>query len=118
MGLSETVGQRPRLPTRYNCRMSPEISSLHRHRVLGFTLVELAVVIAVVALLLGALMVPLTTQGVVDKLKSTLRDMKEIRQALLGFGITNHRLPCPSSEGEPNTCTDWRINADSRLLKF
>jgi hypothetical protein len=61
--------------------MSPELSSLQRRAVTGFTLV--AVVIAVVALLLGALMVPVATE----------RDLTGIKQALFGFGISPGRLP-------------------------
>ncbi len=61
----------------------------------GFTLVELAVVIAIVALLLGALITPLATQYQMRKNKEADRELREIKEALIGFAITNGRLPWP-----------------------
>ena len=68
---------------------------LARNAAGGFTLVELAVVIAIIALLLGALLVPLATQYQLRKNKETERDLREIKEALIGFAITNGRLPWP-----------------------
>jgi prepilin-type N-terminal cleavage/methylation domain-containing protein len=64
-----------------------------RHQ--GFTLIEVAVVIAIIGALLGTLLVPLATQIEAAKIKATDRDMDEIREALLGFAMSNLRLPCP-----------------------
>lgn len=63
----------------------------------GFTLIEVAVVIAIIGLLLGALLVPLATQVQATKIKATDKSLEEIREALLGFAITNGRLPCPDT---------------------
>ena len=64
----------------------------------GFTLIELAVVIAIVALLLGALLVPLATQVQGRNIKETQRSLKEIKEALLGYAVTQGRLPCPDTD--------------------
>lgn len=64
----------------------------------GFTLIELAVVIAIVALLLGALLVPLATQIQSRNVKETQLALKDIRQALVGFAVTQGRLPCPDTD--------------------
>jgi prepilin-type N-terminal cleavage/methylation domain-containing protein len=87
------------------------IIALHKGR--GFTLVELAVVVAVIALLLGSLLVPLTSQVEQRNLAHTQKQLDEVREALLGYVIVNGRLPRPArseSDGSERTapCTDAR----------
>ncbi|MFH1493281.1 MAG: prepilin-type N-terminal cleavage/methylation domain-containing protein [Pseudomonadota bacterium] len=64
----------------------------------GFSLVELAIVLVVVALLLGGLLVPLTMQIEQQKIRETQKSMEEIKEALIGYAIVNNRLPCPDSD--------------------
>jgi len=64
----------------------------------GFTLIELAVVIAIVALILGALVVPLATQIQGRYVKETRETLGEIKEALIGYAITQGRLPCPDTD--------------------
>ncbi|MDZ7656964.1 MAG: prepilin-type cleavage/methylation domain-containing protein [Sulfurimicrobium sp.] len=64
----------------------------------GFSLVELAIVLVVVALLLGGLLVPLTMQIEQQKIRETQKAMDEIKEALIGYAIANNRLPCPDSD--------------------
>jgi prepilin-type N-terminal cleavage/methylation domain-containing protein len=64
----------------------------------GFTLVELAVVIAIVALLLGALLVPLATQFQARNIRETQESLAHIKEALLGYAVTQGRLPCPDTD--------------------
>ena len=64
----------------------------------GFTLVELAVVIAIVALLLGALLVPLATQHQARNIRETQESLADIKEALLGYAVTQGRLPCPDTD--------------------
>jgi prepilin-type N-terminal cleavage/methylation domain-containing protein len=63
----------------------------------GFTLIEMAVVVAVIALLLGSILVPLATQVEERRFGETRRMLDDAREALLGFAIANGRLPCPAS---------------------
>jgi prepilin-type N-terminal cleavage/methylation domain-containing protein len=63
----------------------------------GFTLVELAVVVAVITLLLGSLLVPLATQVEQRNITQTQKQLDELREALLGFAIVNGRLPRPAT---------------------
>src|SRR5438045_6809229 len=69
----------------------------------GFTLVELAVVLAIIGLVLGALMVPLNAQIDQQRINDTQRQLDVIREALLGFAAANGRLPCPATAITPNT---------------
>jgi prepilin-type N-terminal cleavage/methylation domain-containing protein len=62
----------------------------------GFTLLELAVGIVVLALLLGGLLVPLRTQVEVRKIDETQRMLAQAREALLGYVVANGYFPCPA----------------------
>lgn len=62
----------------------------------GFTLIELAVVILVIALLLGSLLVPMNAQVLQRQVDETQRILDENREAILGFAMANGRLPRPA----------------------
>lgn len=66
----------------------------------GFTLIEIAVVLAIVALLLGGLLPVMSSQIEQQRRNETRKYMSEVRDALLGYAITNKRLPCPDSNGD------------------
>lgn len=72
----------------------------------GFTLVELAVVIVIVALLLGALLAPLATQYQLRKNKEAENGLREVKEALIGFAIANGRLPWPDRDITPDGVED------------
>lgn len=74
-------------------------SSSARH-VRGFTLIELAVVVGVIALLLGSILVPLGTQVNQRNIATTQTTLAAIEEAVLGYGATNGRLPCPDTTGD------------------
>ena len=61
----------------------------------GFTLVELAIVIAIVGFLLGAFLAPLRAQIDAARIRETERMLGEIRDALIGHAIIRGALPCP-----------------------
>lgn len=67
----------------------------------GFTLVELAVSLAIIGLLLGVLVVPLSTQFDQQKIGETQKQLDYVREAVLGFAIANGRLPCPATPTTP-----------------
>ncbi|MBI5438707.1 MAG: prepilin-type N-terminal cleavage/methylation domain-containing protein [Nitrosomonadales bacterium] len=73
---------------------------LSRHA--GFTLLEMAIVLAIVGLLLGGLLPVISGQMDQQRRNETRKYMDEVRDALLGYAIStaNKRLPCPDSNGD------------------
>ena len=63
----------------------------------GFTLVEMAIVLMIVALLLGGLLPTITSQVAQRNIAETSKQLDEIQQALIGYAIINGRLPCPAT---------------------
>jgi len=74
----------------------------------GFSLIELAVAIVVIALLLGSLLVPLSTQVDQRRYAETQTQLDHIREALIGFALANRYLPCPAI-----SATDGREDRDT-----
>jgi len=69
----------------------------NRNRAKGFTLVELAVVVVVISLLLGALLIPLQTQIGQRNVSDTRQRLAQIHDALIAYAIAQGRFPCPAS---------------------
>lgn len=63
----------------------------------GFTLTELAVVLAVVGLLMTSTLYTFSAQVDGRSRVETQRRLEEARELLLGFALVNGRLPCPGS---------------------
>jgi prepilin-type N-terminal cleavage/methylation domain-containing protein len=63
----------------------------------GFSLVELAVVMTILAFLLGGLIFTLSAQVELRNFEETRRRLEQARELLLGFAIVNGRLPCPAT---------------------
>ncbi|MBI2293578.1 MAG: prepilin-type N-terminal cleavage/methylation domain-containing protein [Betaproteobacteria bacterium] len=79
-----------------------------QERARGFTLIELAIALFIITLVLGALLVPLTTQIAQRRISDTQKTLDDIKEALLGFAVSNTRLPCPASatsNGVESFCT-------------
>lgn len=82
-------------------------------RARGFTLTELAVVMAIVALLMGGMMYTLSAQVEQRNFEETRRRLDQARELLLTFAIQKGRLPCPArytsaashSSGQESFCT-------------
>ncbi len=72
----------------------------------GFSLVELAVALAIIALLLAGALIPLSTQIDVRNSADTQRGMESIRDAIVGFAQANGRLPCPANGATPAGTVD------------
>jgi prepilin-type N-terminal cleavage/methylation domain-containing protein len=62
----------------------------------GFSLVELAVVMTIVAFLLGGLIYTLSAQMEQRNFEETRRRLEQARELILSFAIINGRLPCPA----------------------
>ena len=67
------------------------------YRTAGFTLTELAIVLVIVALLVGGMMVSLTASRDIANEKETQKQLASINEALLGFAVAQRRLPCPAA---------------------
>lgn len=88
-----------------------------RRRLHGFTLVELAIVLIILALLSGGLMMTLSSQLDQRYYSDTQQRLQDIRDALLGYAASHLALdgkpylPCPDTDGDGfenrtgNVCT-------------
>jgi prepilin-type N-terminal cleavage/methylation domain-containing protein len=81
--------------TKFLCSLKP------RRKQRGFSLVELAIVLVIVALLIGGMLLPLSAQRDIQNSNETQKQLSEIKEALLGFAVINGRLPCPTTITDP-----------------
>ncbi|HZV25088.1 MAG TPA: type II secretion system protein [Acidothermaceae bacterium] len=72
-----------------------------RLRTAGFSLIEMALVLAIIGFVLGGMMLTLSAQVTQHNIDETQNRLKQARDALLGFAIANGRLPCPASAPPP-----------------
>ena len=71
----------------------------------GFTLIELAIVTLILAVLLSSAFLSVTSLRKTANIKEAQQKLAEIEEALYGFAIANGRLPCPAtpaSNGQAN----------------
>lgn len=72
----------------------------------GFTLPELAIVMVIIALLLGGLLLPLGAQQDLRNYSETQKEMSAIGEALAGFAASHRAgdgrpyLPCPDTDND------------------
>ena len=81
----------------------------HPLRTGGFTLVEMAIVLVIVALLLGGLLPVISSQIEQQRRNETRKNLDEIQQALIGYAIINGTLPCPSTTTDPADTANYGI---------
>lgn len=74
----------------------------------GFTLVEVAIVLVIIGLLIGGLLAPLAEQHERIRISESQNKQAIIVDALLGFAVSEGRLPCPANESSDGV---ERINA-------
>lgn len=102
----------------------------------GFTLIEMAVVLTIIAFMIGAAFMPISAQRESNNIRQAREELKMIEEALYGFAIANDRLPCPALPGAgvesltgPGVCTNaigfvpsatmgisGKVNCDGLLL--
>jgi prepilin-type N-terminal cleavage/methylation domain-containing protein len=66
----------------------------------GFTLLELAVVLAILGLVVVGLFAPLETQLEARDRRLTQDTLERAVDALYGYAVLHGRLPCPDSDGD------------------
>jgi prepilin-type N-terminal cleavage/methylation domain-containing protein len=89
----------------------------------GFTLVELTIVLVIVALLMGAMLVPLSAQRDLQNVRETQKQLSDIGEALLGYAASHQaidgrpHLPCPDTDddGLENRAGNTCIEQEGRL---
>jgi len=62
----------------------------------GFTIVEVAVALFLLALLFGTVFIPLESQVENRKIEDTGRLLRDAREALLGYAVAKGYFPCPA----------------------
>lgn len=73
----------------------------HLHKIRGFSLVEMAVVLVIFGILIASLAVPVTTQLEQKNYSETQKELAALTEALIGYTLSNFDpngkpyLPCP-----------------------
>jgi type II secretory pathway pseudopilin PulG len=67
-------------------------------KLLGYSLLEMAIVLTIVGLLLAGLLPSLNNQLEQHHRNETRQKLADIKEALYGFAINNRYLPCPASQ--------------------
>lgn len=78
----------------------------------GFSLVEMAIVLAIVGLLLGGLMPTILTQMESQRINETRKQLNEIKDALYGHAVINGKLPCPAITSDTGDANYGEADAD------
>ena len=68
---------------------------------MGFTLVEMAIVLVIVGLLISAFLAPLSAQRDLKDYSDAKLRLEQIREALYGYAVINGSLPCPTTAADP-----------------
>ena len=71
-----------------------KIRSMKKHS--GFSLVEMAITLVIVGLLLGGMVLPLLTLQEQTTFSESRQKLGEIREAMIGYGMSHGYLPCPA----------------------
>lgn len=75
----------------------------HHH---GFTLIEVSIVLIVLGYILKQFVLPFGARHQQTMREQTLAQLESVSQALDGFAMTRHRLPCPASEQSSGMALD------------
>ena len=66
----------------------------------GFTLLEMAVALLMLALLLGSLIMPLAARREAQYWQAATQGLAEIQATLIGYAVLHGHLPCPDASGD------------------
>jgi prepilin-type N-terminal cleavage/methylation domain-containing protein len=78
----------------------------------GFTLIEIAFVVLIVSIMLGATLTLISKQQEISIYKKADREMDKIIDTIIGFAQINGRLPCPSFAAVSAGVSSGNGNAD------
>ncbi len=81
----------------------------------GFTLIEMAMVLMIIALVLGGLLPTISAQIEQQRNAETRKQLVEIREAIISFAVAHNRLPCPA-DGTLNTGVEAVTGAGTALV--
>jgi len=70
----------------------------------GFTLIELAIVLVIIAILLGSFIGTLSSRIENTRKSDTVEELKEIKQAMMAYAFVYGYLPCPDCSTATGTC--------------
>ena len=78
-----------------------------KHYSSGFTLIEMTIVLVIIGFILGSFLTLTTAQMEQTKIKKANDDLREIKEALMGFVVANAAFPCPDTnqDGLADLCT-------------
>jgi len=79
----------------------------------GFTLLEVAMVLLILSALMASVMQPLGARFYERQRYQTQQRLYEVRDALIGFAAANHRLPCPA---QSNSALEGDCSASSGFV--
>jgi type II secretory pathway pseudopilin PulG len=72
----------------------------------------MAIVFAIISLLMGGLLLPLSVQIDQQKFQKTKHDLANIKESLIGFAIINDHFPCPDINNDGIEDTDCDIEGN------
>lgn len=103
------------------------MTTRHPPEARGFTLVELAIVLVIIALLTGGLLISVSAQQEAAARSTTERRIADVIDALTGYAAANGRLPCPAAPattgveaplGGGDCSNDWDGFVPARTLSL
>ena len=83
---------------------------IYRRKNLGFTLVELAIVLVIIGLILTTLLAPLSAQREMSARLQTQKLLNDTKEALMGYALVNGYLPCPDTKAIPDGVENRKVD--------
>ena len=80
-----------------------KITTNYFYKNIGFTLVEMAIVLVIVGLMVAAFLTPLSAQIDQRRYAETERAMAEIKEAIIGYALVHGHFPCPAKSSIDGT---------------
>ena len=78
-------------------RLSPSRVNHYPDAIEGFSLIEIAVVLLIISVLVSIVAIPISSQVEASRIVETRKRIELAREAIVGFAVSQGRLPCPAS---------------------